>query len=151
MPKHILADTSCLILLEKINRLTWLKDLFGSLVVTAEVADEYGIPLPDWIEVRAVSHPIYAVLLAEQLGKGEAASIALALELENPLLILDDHKARTRARSLGLTFTGTSGILLLAKKKGYCTAIQPELDALRKAGMWISPALYQHLLDMAGE
>lgn len=152
MQKHILADTSCLILLEKIKRLEWLRELFGSIVVVTEVADEYGASLPDWIGVRELAEPSRMIaFLAENLGKGEAASIALALELDNPLLILDDQKARKRAATLNLAYTGTTGIILLAKKQGLCPAIQPELDALRKAGMWLSSSLYQKLLDIAEE
>ena len=152
MPKHILADTSCLILLEKINRLDWLRALYGKLIVAEEVATEYGMPLPDWIEVRSINNqPFLASLLAESLGKGEAASLALAFEVENPLLILDDQKARKKARSFNFLITGTSGILLLAKKRGLCVSIKPELDALVKAGMWLAPSLYDTLLSLSGE
>lgn len=109
-------------------------------------------PIPDWIEVRKVRNElVHSIILSENLGLGEAASLALALEYENPLLILDDLKARRKARFLKLTFTGTSGILLLAKKRGLCTEIRPFLDALRNAGMWISPKLYHTVLKLAGE
>lgn len=152
MSKPILVDTSCLILLEKIDRLQWLRDLFGTLIVVSEVADEYGATLPDRIEVRELTERSRLMaFLSDNLGKGEAASIALALELENPLLILDDQKARKRAASLDLNYTGTSGILLAAKKRGLCAWIKPELDALLNAGMRLAPSLYQKLLDLAGE
>ncbi len=152
MPKHILADTSCLILLEKIERISWLPALFGTIVVVSEVADEYGGALPGWIEVKALTgRARLMAFLADNLGKGEAASIALALELEDPLLILDDQRARKLAASLHLTFTGTTGILLVAKKRGLCPLLKPELDALINAGMWLASPLYHKLLDLAGE
>lgn len=117
MQKHILADTSCLILLDKINRIGWLHDLFDKLIVPPQVSEEYGASLPEWIEVREIQHAaFFEGFLADNLGKGEAAALALALELENPLLILDDQKARKKAQALNLTYTGTSGILLLAKR-----------------------------------
>ncbi len=152
MQKHILADTSCLILLEKINHLDWLRELFGQLIIAEEVAGEFGSPIPDWIQILKVQNElIHSAIISENLGSGESASIALALECENPLLILDDLKARRKARSLNLSITGTSGVLLLAKKKGLCQEIKPLLDALKENGMWISPRFYNTMLKLAEE
>ncbi len=46
MQKIILSDTSCLIILEKIGELELLHTVFGEIVITGEVANEYGLPLP---------------------------------------------------------------------------------------------------------
>ena len=54
MPPVIIADASCLILLEKIGALGLLQQLYGQLLVTDIVAAEYGLPLPPWMAVRAV-------------------------------------------------------------------------------------------------
>ena len=67
------------------------------------------------------------------------------------MLILDDQKARRKAKALKLAFTGTLGILLLAKKRGLCQNVKPELDALKDAGMWLHPDTYQYILTAAGE
>ncbi|MFK7971049.1 MAG: DUF3368 domain-containing protein [Bacteroidia bacterium] len=132
--------------------MNWLQSLFGNLIVVEQVAEEYGSPLPEWIEIKNITEKhVLSSFLKENLGKGEAASLTLALELDSPLLILDDQKARKKARSLNLTITGTSGILLLAKKRGLCDAIKPELNALLKAGMWLAPSLYNRLLSLADE
>jgi len=50
--------------------------------------------------------------LAEELGKGEASSIALALELEECLLIIDERKGRKIAEDLGIDTIGSLGILI---------------------------------------
>lgn len=42
----IIADTSCLIIYDKINRLEILRDTFVELIVTDEVAKEFGGELP---------------------------------------------------------------------------------------------------------
>ena len=52
MQKTIIADTSCLILLEKIGELDLLHEVFGEILVTQEVADEYDLALPNWISVQ---------------------------------------------------------------------------------------------------
>ena len=46
MPKVIIADTSCLILLEKIEELTLLYQLYGQVCITEEIANEFGRNLP---------------------------------------------------------------------------------------------------------
>lgn len=52
MQATIISDTSCLILLEKIGALNLLQKLFGKIVTTQIVADEFGKHLPDWIRVQ---------------------------------------------------------------------------------------------------
>jgi predicted nucleic acid-binding protein len=51
--KTIIADTSCLIIYHKIDRVGILQETFSDLIVTKEVADEFG-ELPDWIAIREV-------------------------------------------------------------------------------------------------
>lgn len=53
---------------------------------------------------------------SEKVDAGEASAIALALEMELPLLILDDLKGRKLASSLNLRYTGTLGVLVTAKQ-----------------------------------
>ena len=43
---------------------------------------------------------------------------------------MDDALARRYARLLGLTFTGTLGLILRAKQAGYASAVRPILDRL---------------------
>ena len=52
MHKAIISDTSCLILLDKIGELEILNKLFGKIITTSEVANEFGQPLPNWIEIQ---------------------------------------------------------------------------------------------------
>jgi predicted nucleic acid-binding protein len=51
MPKAIIADASCIILLDKIGELNLLNKVFGGIIVTPDVANEYGRPLPGWFEI----------------------------------------------------------------------------------------------------
>ena len=53
--KVIIADTSCLILFDKINHLEILQDTFVELIVTDEVVQEFGSELPDWITLRSMT------------------------------------------------------------------------------------------------
>ena len=89
----------CLILYDKIQRFDILQQTFPELIVTKEVADEYG-ELPDWVVVKEVSDKAKYAELTDSLGKGEASSIALALESENSLLIIDEKKERKIAEDM---------------------------------------------------
>ena len=54
--QFIISDTSCLIALERIDKLEILKDLFSKVFITNEVAIEFGNTLPQWIVVRTVKN-----------------------------------------------------------------------------------------------
>lgn len=83
MQKTIISDTSCLILLDKIGELEILNKLFGTIITTAEVSNEFGQPLPSWIEIQNPTDKIYQTIIEATLDKAEASAIALAIELDD--------------------------------------------------------------------
>jgi len=91
----------------------------------------------------------YLGLLKDYFQKSEA--IALALEINADLILLDDLDARERARIYDLQITGTVGILLRAKLEGKIVSLKDILRKLRKTGFWINNELMQELLKFAGE
>ena len=117
MPRVIIADANCLILLEKIGALHLLHQLYGQLLMTDTVAAEYGLSLPTWVVVQAVQNARQVQVLALTLDPGEVSAIALALKQPECLLIIDEQRARGVAQQLGLAITGSLGVLLEAKKK----------------------------------
>src|SRR4029453_885710 len=98
MPKTIISDTSCLIILDKIGEIDILHKLFGSIVTTSEIADEFGQALPPWIAIQQPKNRIHQRIIEASVDKGEASAIALAIELEDCLLIIDDLKGRKFAQ-----------------------------------------------------
>ena len=92
MHKAIISDTSCIILLDKIEELDILNKLFGTIITTREVAEEFWEPLPLWFELRQPTDKNYQSIIEASFDKGEASAIALAIELEDCLLIIDDLK-----------------------------------------------------------
>ncbi|MEO8117049.1 MAG: DUF3368 domain-containing protein, partial [Bacteroidota bacterium] len=118
MPKTIISDTSCFIILTKIGELDLLQKVYGQVLTTQEIATEYGEILPAWVEIRKVNDTHKQQLLELQLDKGESSAIALAMEISNCTVILDDFKARKIAHQLGINFTGTLGVIIKAKLIG---------------------------------
>jgi predicted nucleic acid-binding protein len=50
--KIVIADTSCLISLTKIEALGVLQQLYGEVYITEEIAGEFGEYLPDWVKIE---------------------------------------------------------------------------------------------------
>ena len=115
----IISDTSCLISLTNINRLELLQKTYNEIIITPEVAEEYGMPLPIWIKVIPVKNRAKIAEIHKNLDLGESSAIALAYETENPILIIDETKARKYARERGFEVTGTIGVVTRAYDKGY--------------------------------
>ena len=151
MPKAIISDTSCLILLDKIGELDLLNKLFGSIITTSEVAVEFGLPLPSWIELKQPTDKNYQILIETFVDKGEASAIALAVELDDCLLIIDDLKGRNFAHQLGLTIIGTVGVLVDAKLVGIIPSIKPLLLKIKATNFRISEHLEMLILKKANE
>jgi len=147
----IISDTSCLILLDKIDELHLLNKIYGELWTTQEVAQEFLKPLPKWIIIKAVLDEKYQKLLETQIDLGEASAIALAVETENSLLLLDDLKARKLAKSLDLKITGTLGVINKAKELDLIPKIKPLIDKLLQTDFRISENLINELLKINNE
>ncbi|MFN8714444.1 MAG: DUF3368 domain-containing protein [Bacteroidota bacterium] len=151
MHKTIISDTSCLIVLSKIGELELLHKLYGQIITTFDIAAEYGEPLPVWVEIAEVVDKTRQLLLEMQIDKGESSAIALALETPGSTIILDDIKARKIAHQLGLTYTGTIGIVVRAKLQGIIPSIKPILEKIRQTDFRISDELEVQALKAANE
>lgn len=123
MPKTIISDTSCFILLTNIGELNLLRTVYDQIVTTLDIAIEYGEPLPEWVEIRQVKDKFRQQILELQIDKGESSAIALALEIPGSLITLDDYKARKIAQQLSIPFTGTVGVIIKAKLSGAIPSI----------------------------
>ena len=151
MPKVIISDTSCLIILSKIGELDLLRQLYKTVTITQDILLEYGENMPDWIEVQQVKDNYRQQLLEMQIDKGEASAIALALETVDNIVILDDWKARKVAERIGLSVTGTLGVIIKAKNAGIIISIKSYLDKIRETNFRISAELEQIALREANE
>jgi predicted nucleic acid-binding protein len=151
MPRTIISDTSCLIVLTNINELELLQKIYGQVITTNEVATEYGQSLPDWIVIKAATDAYHQKILEMQMDKGEASAIALALEIPDSTIILDDYKARRIAELLGLRITGTVGVIIRAKLNGIISSVKPLFDKIRKTDFRLTEEIENQALKEAGE
>ena len=89
--------------------------------------------------------------LVADLGPGETGVLLLALEGNDPVVILDDALARRHAESLGIRLTGTLGILLDAKRRGLVPAVAPLVGDLQRLGFSLSDQTRRAFLRMVRE
>jgi len=143
----IIADASCLIVLQNIQELPLLQKLFGEVFITREVKEEFGLDLPKWIKVKEIQNIIQQNALNLILDEGEASSITLSLETDNSLLIIDEKKGRRIAQQLGLKIIGTLGIILQAKERGLINSVEDLLAKLENANFRISQSLKAKILE----
>jgi predicted nucleic acid-binding protein len=159
----IVSNASPLIALIRIGQLDLLRQLYSEILipeavwheVVVEGADQPGaeaVSSASWIVPRTVTNRALVHGLQQELDAGEAEAIALAVEMDAPLLLMDERLGRDTARHFGMRYTGVVGVLIEAKRKGIVQAIQPHLDALRDlAGFRVSEALYRRVLQDEGE
>jgi uncharacterized protein len=105
-----------------------------------------------WIKRQPALNVLLVNALSLELDAGEAQAIALVVESRAGLILLDEHRGRRAAKRLGLTVTGTLGVLFAAKDRGLLASVRPVLDALRaNSGFWIDDNLYNAALAAANE
>jgi predicted nucleic acid-binding protein len=151
MQNVIIADTSCLILLDKIEMLNLLHALYEKITITEDILREFNKEIEDWILIQNPVNHTYQSILEVSLDKGESSAIALAIEQKDSLLIIDDYKGRKYAEHLGLKITGTLGILIEAKRNGHIKSVKEILNKIKKTDFRLSVALEQYTLEKAGE
>lgn len=119
--------------------------------VPDETTHAVQVILGDWLIEKNCNQPALLTLAEQALDPGEAAVIALAIDIGTQDVVLDDLDARRFAHRNGLQPIGTLGLLLAAKRNGLINAIAPEITALKYAGFRASEALVARVLAEAGE
>jgi predicted nucleic acid-binding protein len=145
----VVADSTCLIGLERVGMLHILPQLFDKISIPPAVHSEFGKEF-NWLEQEHLAVTPLVTALRMVVGKGEAEAIALAVQNDR-LLITDDKQARAAAKRFGLSVIGTVGILLRAKAGELIDELKPILDDLQDNGFYMSHALREEALRIAGE
>jgi predicted nucleic acid-binding protein len=159
----VISNSSPLMNLAIIGQLDLVKTLFGRVLVPQEVWHDLTVAgkgkpgstlirQAEWIERVELGHNTLYPLLRKDLDDGEAAAIALALEKQADLILLDETDARNVAELYRIPKTGVIGILTRAKQHHLLQEVKPLFDALKtQANFWIQPRLYEALLKKVGE
>mgnify|MGYP001581250999 CR=1 FL=1 len=155
----VVSDASPLIALSSVDRLDLMQLLFGTVIIPVSVRDEVMattakivVELPSFIRVEPVAAELPVRFLKLNLHAGESEAISLALERNIQGIVLDDKQAREIATELGLKVIGTLGLLILAKRKGFLSAVSPIMSKIiERVNFRIAPSVLNRTLSLIGE
>jgi hypothetical protein len=162
----VVSDASVLICLGALRQLQLLQDFYREILVpdavwqevTVAAATRPGAPeaiqasQQGWLKVRTPGNRALVTSLQTTLDAGEAEAIALATESGASLLLMDESDGRALAQALGMSVTGTLGVLLRAKQTGAVPALKPLLDTLiSQHSFRLGRSLYSRALQEVGE
>lgn len=162
----VISDTTPIISLLKAGHLDLLNRLFGEVVIPEAVymeltgnksfqAEAKTVEQCTFIQVARVRDQKSVNIFRKVTGldAGESESIVMAEEANADLLLMDEHKGRRVARQMGLTITGTIGILISAYDEGYLSGSDVEIciERLKEHGIRISDALYENVRNHIGK
>ncbi|PIG90630.1 DUF3368 domain-containing protein [Gloeocapsopsis sp. IPPAS B-1203] len=161
----VISDTSAITNLVAIRHLHLLFQLYNQVIIPEAVYRELTDAEPSapatlklqavsWLEVKQIANRKIVKLLQEKvrLDPGESEAIALTLELNADLLLIDERRGRAEANRLGLRITGLLGILVEAKRQNLVAAVKLLMDNLIVTSQFrVSSALYYQILEMVDE
>ena len=161
MASTAVVNASPLIYLSRSEHFELLKSAAERIVVPDVVVAElsaHGAENPallrlhgaSWIEI-VTSPAIPGNVLDWQLGPGESAVLAWALENPGCLAIVDDLAGRRCAETVGVSLRGTLGLVLRARRAGSIASARQVLEDLRTAGMYLSDRVLNRALALIGE
>ncbi len=161
----VISDTSAITNLAAIQYLQLLPQLYNQITIPEAVYRELAeidppvpgtleVQMASWLEVRQVvnRNVVERLQIEVRLDPGESEAIALALELNADLLLIDERRGRAEANRLGVRITGLLGILVEAKQKKLIVNVKPLMDSLiATSDFRVSSALYSQILDIVDE
>ena len=154
----VVADTSPLNYLVWIELADILPKLYGQVIIPPEVLAEllaadapapvrtWANALPDWIEVQTPDATLRDDPRWHSLDEGERAAIALATTYHPSLLLIDERAGSAIARGLGLSITGTLGVLDEAARQRLI-ALPDAIQRLKQTSFRYPKAIVQRLLE----
>ena len=160
--RKVIVNSTPLIILCTIGRLDILKALYGDIYIPNAVYKEVTAKqdsacmilkqeVGQWIHVEMIHNQSDRKMYKAKLHDGEVEVMILAQEQKADLVILDDNAAKKTAKYLGLTVTGTLGVLIKAKKKGLIEQVSPLLTEMKENDFYISKSLEQIVLEQVNE
>ena len=150
----IVLDASTAILLAKAELLDqFVEEVHQPVVMPKEVEQECG-GHRESLDAHLIAHAIAEKRIKVQvvrqgkhheklrrdfqLGRGEAAALALALDAEDAVVATDDRQAINACKLLRLPFTTALAVLVRMREKGLLTAQEAalKLEALARYGRY---------------
>jgi len=157
----IVSDTSPIRALGFLGLLPVLSELFEHVLVPPAVQAELlrsdarysAIDLSNFgfVEIRAPQDTKRVEAFLQTLDLGESEALALAIEHDVRLILMDELRGRSIAAQVGIQPLGALGVLLRAKSRGLIDAVRPQIDRLDELEFYMTAQLKENVLRLAGE
>lgn len=105
----------------------------------------------EWIHVQEIKDHSEKKMYRAKLHDGEVEVMILCKEENADLAIIDENAAKKTAKYLGITVTGTLGVLIKAKQQGFINEIRPIVSELKSNGFYVSRQVEEMVLKYAAE
>lgn len=165
MARVVLSDASPLIGLAIVDGLTWLPELFGEVWIPPSVHREVlpGLAARGEVEIAAAakrkairvwrkSIPAARVALPDlDEGETDCIRIAMANDVGDTLILMDERAGRAVATENGIRVAGTAAVIGLAKKRGLILSAKARFAKLHATDFRISAVVIQAVLRDVGE
>ena len=149
----VVADTSPLHVLVRIEQVDILPELFGEVCIPSRVAQEMSTARshlvqkfiarpPEWLKIQDPQ----IIEAIPSIDSGEEAAISLARELNSDLLLIDDLAGRRAAQSRGIAIIGILGALERAAYRGLVN-LRQTFEKIRQTDFYASEELLQMILE----
>ena len=145
---NVISNSSPLIALSRINRLSVLKKLFGKIYIPDMVYKETVLQSNNSIQKEniqkaiednfiTVEIPISNHSFSRTIDLGERGVLNLAFDKRAALLLVDDKKARKEANELGFKVIKTSTLLKYAAKRKFITSYEKLVKELENLQIYL--------------
>lgn len=159
MSKIVVANATPLVSLCAIGREDIFQQLFQRIVIAQAVADELraakkpGSAFPDlaWVDILPAENRMLVRSFQKDLDLGEAETIALALQMNADVVLIDEFAGYQIAKHLNLPVIRTLSVLKTAKNRQILLEVRPLVEAMMRQGRWYSRPLIEQFLRDLGE
>lgn len=160
---RVIVNSTPLLTLGKIGKLEILREMYQEIIIPQAVYKEVTkkedtaskavlSACHDWIKVQTIKNEDEYAMYRAKLHAGEVEVMILAQQVPKAdLVIIDDMAARKTAEFLKLPLSGTIGVLIKAKQKGFISEVMPIIDELEKNGFFISQRVKSMIAEKVRE
>jgi len=159
MNKIVIANATPIVSLCAIGREDILQSLFHQITIAEAVArelrtqDKPGSTFPDlsWVDIASVKNLSLVRSLQKDIDPGEAETIALAIQMNADVVLIDEMAGYQIAKNLDLPVFRTLSLLKTAKQKRIISEVRPLAESMIRTGRWYSRLLIEQFLRELGE
>ncbi len=159
MKNVVIANATPIVSLCTIEQEEILHQLFQQITIAEAVEQELraqhkpgsSFPDLDWVNVVAVQNTELVRSLLKDIDSGEAETIALALQMNADIVLIDELAGYRIAKNFDLQVFRTLSLLKTAKSRNIISEVRPLVEEMVRKGRWYSQSVINGFLRDIGE